>query len=150
MTATAFSPVSATKLESEQPQIERQRPAVNKQLRGRTSRRVNMPKHTASRSIPPALEYGSSIHIGEFSSPGVGTRSNLPLLARARNGLPDQIFGRASKADGVHLIVGPRGSGKSTAATRLAETVLNLSKPGTRLAASEASDGILAMATPNP
>ncbi len=44
------------------------------------------------------------------------------------------------------LIVGPRGSGKSTAAARLADTVLDLSKPGTRLAASEDPDGILAAA----
>ena len=45
------------------------------------------------------------------------------------------------------LIVGPRGSGKSTSMARLADTVLDLSVPGTRLAASEDPDGILATTT---
>ena len=42
------------------------------------------------------------------------------------------------------LLVGPRGSGKSTSMARLANTVLDLSVPGTRLAASEDPDGVLA------
>lgn len=45
------------------------------------------------------------------------------------------------------FLVGPRGSGKSTSMARLADTVLDLSVPGTRLAASEDPDGILASAT---
>lgn len=45
------------------------------------------------------------------------------------------------------LLVGPRGSGKSTSMARLADTVLDLSIPGMRLAASEDPDGILATAT---
>jgi len=45
------------------------------------------------------------------------------------------------------LLVGPRGSGKSTSMARLADTVLDLSEPGIRLAATEDPDGILAAAT---
>ena len=41
------------------------------------------------------------------------------------------------------LLVGPRGSGKSTSMTALADTVLDLSEPGTRLAAAEDPDGTL-------
>lgn len=42
------------------------------------------------------------------------------------------------------LIVGPRGSGKSTSAAALADTVLDLSVPGVRAAAIEDPDGVLA------
>lgn len=45
------------------------------------------------------------------------------------------------------LLVGPRGSGKSTSMSNLADTVLDLSEPGIRLAATEDPDGILASAT---
>lgn len=43
----------------------------------------------------------------------------------------------------IHL-VGARGSGKTTSATWLADTVLDLSEPGTRRAAMESPDGLLA------
>ena len=42
------------------------------------------------------------------------------------------------------LIVGARGTGKSTSAARFADTVVDLSAPGPRLAAQEDPDGILA------
>lgn len=42
------------------------------------------------------------------------------------------------------LIVGPRGSGKSTSAARFADTVIDLSQPGPAQAAREDPDGILA------
>ncbi len=42
------------------------------------------------------------------------------------------------------MVVGPRGCGKSTSMTQFADTVIDLSEPGTRLAASEDPDGILA------
>ena len=42
------------------------------------------------------------------------------------------------------LIVGARGAGKSTSAARFADTVVDLSAPGPRLAAQEDPDGILA------
>lgn len=41
------------------------------------------------------------------------------------------------------MLVGPRGSGKSTSMTALADTVLDLSLPGVRLAAREDPDAIL-------
>lgn len=43
----------------------------------------------------------------------------------------------------LHLI-GPRGCGKTTSATRLADDVLDLSEPGTRRAARESPDTLLA------
>ena len=42
------------------------------------------------------------------------------------------------------FLVGPRGCGKSTSMIRLADTVLDLSEPGVRLAATEDPDSILA------
>ncbi len=45
------------------------------------------------------------------------------------------------------LLVGPRGSGKSTSTARLADTILDLSVPGIRLAASEDPDGVLSVST---
>ena len=42
------------------------------------------------------------------------------------------------------MVVGPRGCGKSTSMLRFADTVLDLSEPGARLAASEDPDGVLA------
>ena len=42
------------------------------------------------------------------------------------------------------FLVGPRGCGKSTSMVRLADTVLDLSEPGIRLAATEDPDAILA------
>lgn len=42
----------------------------------------------------------------------------------------------------LHL-VGPRGCGKTTSAATLADTVLDLSEPGTRRAARESPDGLL-------
>lgn len=46
----------------------------------------------------------------------------------------------------LHL-VGPRGCGKTTSAATLADTVLDLSEPGTGRAARENPDGLLAAAT---
>ncbi len=43
------------------------------------------------------------------------------------------------------LVVGPRGCGKSTSMMRFADTTLDLSKPGDRLAAREDPDGVLAI-----
>lgn len=45
------------------------------------------------------------------------------------------------------MLTGPRGSGKSTSMLQIADTVLDLSVPGTALAATEDPDGILATAT---
>ena len=45
------------------------------------------------------------------------------------------------------LLVGARGSGKSTSAGRFADTIIDLSVPGPRLAAEEDPDGILAAST---
>jgi uncharacterized protein len=42
------------------------------------------------------------------------------------------------------LVVGPRGCGKSTSMTRFADTVLDLSEPGVRMAVQEDPDGVLA------
>ena len=46
----------------------------------------------------------------------------------------------------LHL-VGPRGCGKTTSAAALVDTVLDLSEPGTRRAAQESPDGLLAATT---
>jgi predicted AAA+ superfamily ATPase len=71
-------------------------------------------------------------------------------------GVPAELFPRAIDRLIVQellpvfpaiLLVGPRGSGKSTSMARLADTILDLSVPGTRLAASEDPDGVLTVST---
>ena len=42
------------------------------------------------------------------------------------------------------MVVGPRGCGKSTSMSAFADTVLDLSEPGTRVAVSEDPDGVIA------
>lgn len=90
---------------------------------------------------PGRFRISGAAHPGFWASPAYTAPMATGLYPRALDRIVAQDLLPVFPAI---LLVGPRGSGKSTSMARLADTVLDLSEPGTRLAASEDPDGILA------